>query len=326
MGFKVFLTTYHERLGAHHEYGRGLKIDVDALLDQAAEIALKWGWIAEENYVEMFAPRKELQEFVGDKRALEWDDHVLPELRKIYHGILVRGAFQLCYWNRNSKIVYPAGELPANMSGWDFLGVDLYGNRVDTFDEWSAYVNRFALKAYELKEKYGLKGIVFEEWGFPHTGEEAFWQNKSLTGDEIIQRLYERLFEGCAGIIDGFFPWLWHEGWTEELAAGRREYVSPTKIIRYYYTASAIPRRYEDVSPAKEYAQPEITVKKTRPILKEDFKDGTMRGLEGYNFEVVDGVLKIKEGCISTKDLLQKNIICNSSSCNSSYRYSDLNL
>ena len=303
-GFKVFLITYHERLGAHHKYGAGLKIDVDAFLNKCAEIALKWARIAEENGVEMFAPRKELQMFVGNKKALEWDDKILPKLRRVYHGILVRGAFKLYDWDEKRKIVIPAEDLPRNMSGWDYLGLDLYGNRIDTFDEWAAYINRFALKAYELKEKYGLKGIVFEELGYPHSGEEAFWQNESLTGNDVIQRLYQVVFEECAGIIDGFFPWLWVEG-THELVPGRREYISPNKIIKQYYTASAIPRSYEDVLPAREYAPPEIIVNKTKIILKEDFEVNTVQGLEGHNFEVVNGVLRVKGGCVSTKDHFQ---------------------
>jgi len=307
-GLKVYLMTYHERLGAHHEYSRGLRLDVDAFLNQATQIALKWARIAEENGVEMFAPRKELQMFVGNEKALEWDEEILPKLRRIYHGNLVRGAFQLYIWDEKNKIAIPAEELPKNMSGWDYLGLDLYGNGIDTFEEWATYINRFALKAYELKEKYGLKGIVFEEFGYPHLGEEAFWQNESLTGNDVIQRLYQVVFEECAGIIDGFFPWLWAEG-THELVPGRWEYISPNKIIKQYYTASTIPRSYEDVLPAREYTPPKIIVNKTRIILEEDFENNTVHGLGGYNFEVVNGVLRLKEGCVSTEDLFQKNLV-----------------
>jgi hypothetical protein len=303
-GFKVFLCTYHERIGAHHEYGRGLKVDVDSLLRQAKEIALKWARIAEENGVEMFAPRKELQMLVGDRKALEWDDEILPELRKVYHGSLVRGAFSLYNWSKG-KFVIPAEELPADMSGWDYLGVDLYGNRVNTFEEWAAYVKRFALKVQELKEKHGLKGAVFEELGYPHLGEEAFWQDKSLTGDEVLQRLYQIVFEASAGAVEGFFPWVWREG-KQDLPAGRREYVSPNEVIKNYYTARIIPE--SKVNPAREYVPPEVTIRATKVLLEDDF-EGAVTRLSGYNFTVANGFLRLQRGALSAEGLSLMDVV-----------------
>jgi len=249
-GFKVFLCTYHERMGAHHDYGIGLRADVDSLLEEARRFALKWASIAEENKVEMFAPRKELQMFIGDRKALEWDDNILPELHKVYHGYLVRGAFQLYHWSKEDKFVFPVEKLPADMSEWDYLGLDLYGNFIDTFEEWASYVERFTLKVRELKAKHGLKGAVFEELGYPHTGKEAFWQDKSMSADEILQRLYQVTFEAGAGEIEGFFAWEW-EDTKKELPGGRQEYISPKKVFKHYFTAPVISKSYKRVNPAK---------------------------------------------------------------------------
>lgn len=301
-GFKVFLCTYHERMGAHHYHGKGLKVDVDSVLGQAKEIALNWARICEENHVEMYAPRKELQLLVGDRKALEWDNDILPELRKLYHGDLVRGAFELYDWDRNGKFAMSAEDLPADMSGWDYLGVDLYGNGVDTFEEWAAYVERFASKVRQLKAKHGLKGAVFEELSYPHGGGETFWQDKTMSGQDILEHLYQITFEGCFGAIEGFF--LWSE-WTEEvkrLPAGRQEHISLTKLLKNYYTAPAIPKSYE-VAPAKEMIPPEVTIGVTRTLLKEDFEGAAPRQLFGRNFSIADGVLRLQQGSLDTGDI-----------------------
>jgi len=249
-GLKVYLITYHERLGAHHEYGRGLKIDVDEFLDRAAEIAVKWAKIAEESGVEMYAPRKELQAFVGNEKALEWDEKILPRIRKVYNGSLVRGAFTIYSWDNTRKGVVISDILPDNMSGWDYLGVDFYGSYTETFDELEAMYAAFALKVLKFKSEHNLKGVVFEELGIPHSGKELYWKNRSMSADEILDRIYQIYFE-VGRNIDGFFPWVWVESATE-LPGGRYEYVNPGKSIAKYYKMTEIPIR--KVVPAEEYA------------------------------------------------------------------------
>jgi hypothetical protein len=187
LGFKVFLLVYHERLGDHHAYGYGLKGDVDGLLEQAKETAVKWARIAEENKVEMYAPRKELQLFVGPKKALEWDRNIVTEVRQAYSGILVQGVPFLYIWDSVGKAVYEQEQVPVVMTGYDYLGVDFYGSDTDTFDELKAFYARFLLKIEELRKKFGLKGVTFLELGLPHHGTEAYWNDRSLSGDECCQ-------------------------------------------------------------------------------------------------------------------------------------------
>ncbi|HDJ89223.1 MAG TPA: hypothetical protein ENG40_00825 [Thermoprotei archaeon] len=306
-GFKIFLITYHERLAKHHLYGEGLDIDMDKFLNDAAEIAIKWARICEEYNVEMYAPRKELQMFIGDEKALEWDEMILPKIRKVYHGFLVRGAFTIYSWNPIENNVTPRNKLPSNMSGWDFLGIDLYGNRVNTFKEWASFVNRVFLKAYEIKKRFRLRGIVFEELGLPHSGEEKFWINSSVSGREIINKLYEIVFECGAGMIDGFFPWLWENG-SMLLPNNKIEYIAPSEVIRRYYLASFVLKLYDDILPARESKPPNIIIYNKSLLFKEDFENGTASVFSGSNYQIVNGTLKIEKGCVDTYDLPNNTI------------------
>lgn len=290
LGFKVFLCTYHERLGAHHEYGQGMKINIDNFLEEAGEIAVRWAEIAEDNKVEMYAPRKELQKFVGQKKALEWDDRILPALRSAYQGDLVRGALvDFAKWDPLAKQVWEGEELPASFAGWDYLGVDFYGSDTDTFEDLAAMYAWFAGKVAELKIKNNLKGVVFEELAEPHRGTESYWNDESLSGDEILNRLYQIYFEAGADSIEGFFPWIWEEE-ERDLPAGRREHVAPNKIIKQYYTASTIPSY--DGPVAGVYPSLDVAYRVVRTLLRDDFDDGSNWELHGKDVSVKNGILE----------------------------------
>jgi hypothetical protein len=291
LGFKVFLCVYHERLGAHHEYGKGMKIDVEDFLERAEKIAVRWGEIAEDNGVEMYAPRKELQMFVGS-RAFEFDDRILQELRRVYHGNLVRGSFQIYHWSRTGGCVYQYEGMPPNLSGWDYLGVDFYGSDTDTFEDLAAMYARFVSKVREIKTRDNFKGVIFEELGVPHTGTEGYWNDNSLSGEEILDRVYRINFEGGADVIEGFFPWWWQEE-DRELPAGRRERIAPDKIIKQYYTASTI-APYGGPT-ANECASANDTYEVTRILLQDNFEDDSNWDLHSENVFVNNGVLEWKE-------------------------------
>lgn len=289
LGFKVFLCTYHERLGAHHEYGQGLRIDVENFLEEAKKIAVRWAEIAENNSVEMFAPRKELQKFVGQKAALEWDDEILPALRSVYNGDLVRGALvDFIKWDRSGRYAWQGEELPSSFVGWDYLGVDFYGSDTDMFEDLAAMYALFVKKVKELKTQNNLKGVVFEELGEPHSGRENYWNDNSLSGDEIMSRFYQIFFEGGADVIDGFFPWLWQEG-DYDLPAGRHEHIAPENVIKQYYTASTITPYSGPM--ANEYTSTDISYEVTRTLLQDNFNDASNWNLS-QNVSVNDGVLE----------------------------------
>jgi len=299
LGFKVYLLVYHERLGDHHAYGHGLTGDIDSMLEQAKEIAVKWARIAEENKVEMYAPRKELQMFVGAEKALEWDKGILPEVRSAYSGILVQGIPFMYLWDRINKEVYLQEQVAAvetaDITGYDYLGIDFYGSDVDTFEELEAIYARFLLKTEELKQKFGVKGVVFEELGFPHHGTEAFWNDSSLTGDEIICRSLDIFYRLGIGRIDGFFPWLFGDEFdgVAGLPAGRQEYIAPTKIISHYYTSVVAPVSDIEGIAAPEATFPGVSWEVSGVLLREDFNDDTAWGLWGSGTSVNNGVLEI---------------------------------
>lgn len=305
LGFKVFLCTYHERLGAHHEYGKGLKIDVENFLERAEEIAIRWAEIAENNGVELFAPRKELQKFVGQKRALEFDDEILPALRGVYNGDLMRGAFVIYLWDELGRYAYQFEELPPSFSGWDYLGVDFYGSGTDTFEDLAAMYARFVNKVQELKTQNNLKGVVFEELGVPHHGTENYWNDNSLSGDEILNNVYQIFFEGGVDVIEGLFPWWWQEE-NRDLPAGRHEHIAPNNIIKQYYTASTISPYTGPI--ADEYVSADITYEVTGTLLQDNFEDNSNWDLYGENVFVNNGVLEWsgEEGC-TLKDTSSEN-------------------
>ena len=305
LGFKVFLCTYHERLGVHHEYGQGLRIDVENFLEQAKEIAIRWAEIAENNEVEMFAPRKELQKFVGQKKALEWDDEILPALRSVYNGDLVRGALvDFAKWDRLARCVWQGEELPSSFAGWDYLGVDFYGSDTDTFEDLAAMYAWFANKVAELKTQNNLKGVVFEELGEPHHGTENYWNDNSLSGNEILNCMYQIYFEGGANAIEGFFPWIWEEG-DRDLPAGRYEHIAPNNIIKQYYTASTIPSYSGPI--ADVYTPPDVTYEVTRTLLQDNFENDSNWNLDSP-VSIEDGVIEyIGDGKATPKDASSEN-------------------
>ena len=291
LGFKVFLCTYHERLGRHHDYGVEMRIDVENFLEEAKKIAVRWAEIAEKNGVEMFAPRKELQMFIGLKKALEWDDEILPALRSVYHGDLVRGAFQIYHWGRGDRCAYQYEELPSNLGEWDYLGVDFYGNYTDTFEDLAAMYARFVSKVEELKTQNNLKGVVFQELGVPHHGTESYWNDKSLSGDEIMNRFYQIFFEGGADVIEGFFPWEWEKA-DYDLPAGRHEHIAPEDVIKKYYTASTIIPYSGPI--ADVYVPRDISYEVTRTLLQDNFDDDSNWKNLSENAIVKDGVLEFR--------------------------------
>jgi hypothetical protein len=292
MGFEVFLLTYHERLGDHHAYGYGVKGDVDNMLHQAKEIAVKWAQIAEKNKVEMYAPRKELQLFIGPEKALQWDRDILPEVRKAYSGNLVQGVPFLYVWDCVGKAVYEQESVPVNMSGYDYLGVDFYGSDVDTFDELEAFYARFLCRVEEIKKEFGLKGVVYEELGYPHHGIEAFWVNSSLTANEIMMQYYNITYRLGIDRIDGFFPWIWADG-TYTLTENRKEYITPTKVISLYYSSNISAVSSIENIAAQVEVSPPVKFNISRTLLQEDFNNGTNWEL-GTSGSVSNGVLEIK--------------------------------
>jgi len=302
LGFKVYLIVYHERFGQHHAYGYGVTGRVDEILRQTREIAIRWAKIAEQNGVEMYAPRKELQFFVGPGNALQWDRDILPEVRAVYSGDLVQGAFQLYIWDRNGKTAYTQEPLPTGVKGYDYLGVDFYGSDVDTLEELAALYTRFLLSAEEIKNASDMKGVVFEELGFPHHGIEAFWNDPSLTANEVMSQYYDTIFSLGIGRIDGFFPWAWQDG-TYQLVGNRAaEAIRPSTVIKQYYAATALPVLIIQGLAIPVATLPPITFEVSEPLLVEDFSDGSRWDM-GSIGSVQDGVLTMKgEGIVKLND------------------------
>jgi len=142
----------------------------------------------------------------------------------------------------------------------------------------------------ELKTQNNLKGVVFEELGEPHHGTENYWNDNSLSGDNILNRMYQIFFEGGADSIVGFFPWIWEEE-NRDLPAGRHEHIAPNNIIKQYYTASTIPSYSGPI--ADMYVPSDITYGVTRTLLQDNFEDDSNWNL-GTNASIGGGVLEFR--------------------------------
>lgn len=290
-GFRVFLLTYHERLGDHHAYARGFKGDFGDFLNRAKEIAVKWARIAEQNKVELYAPRKELQLWCGPRKSQEWDLDILSEVRKEYKGKLVLGIPFLYIWDRLNSEVYEQEPVLMEIPGYDYLGVDFYGSDVDTFDELRAFYARFLIRIQELRSQLGVLGVVYEELGIPHHGNEAFWNDPMLSADNIMTRIYDIFFGMSAGRIFGFCPWIW-DNKIYDLPGNRKESVDPTLILNRYYSSITAP-----VSSLENIAAP---VAKQAPL---DFRTGRILFFDEFNTnaqwnlspeaQIAQGVLEI---------------------------------
>lgn len=224
-GLKVYLVIYPERFNKPHRGPYVGKYNDDALLLQMRAIALHWARLAEEEGVELFSPANELFLFVGNEKTFRWHYELLPELRKIYHGSIAPRGFHAYMMNFNTWKYEESEDTQFNLSGFDYVAFDIYANHVKNFSEVHEYIRLTVSKALELKRKYGTKGIIFPEIGFPHAGNEGFWK-EGYKLEDVKAATWEIFLNESIGKVDGFFFWDWKPG-----LAGRANPDNPNEDI-----------------------------------------------------------------------------------------------
>jgi hypothetical protein len=190
------------------------------------------------------------------------------------------------------KAVYEQEPALINISGYDYLGLDFYGSDTNTFKELSSFYARFLLGALELKKRYKLKGIVFKELGYPHHGIEAYWNDQSLSADEIMTKIYDIVFKLGAGRMDGFFPWVWYDG-VYTLVPSRTEYIAPSRSIGFYYSNAIEPYQSLEKIAARVESCPPLTCRAAETLFSDGFGNDSLWSLSD-GARVRSGVLEIK--------------------------------
>ena len=248
-GLKVYLSIYPEFLHTHHgeiPWGE----DRDRFLERMKEIAIDWARFAEEEGVEIYSPTTALYSLVGQENEEKWKDEVLREIRKVYSGEISSRAFEFYVWNKYSNRLIERKNVEFNFSGYDYIGLDIFGNDITDWETFREYVRKNLGKAVELMKKYGVKGITLGEIGFPHTEgtlrkimnernvslEEAVGIARYMSWKIIIEEIKGKsyiipFFSGVqANEVD---IWFGERKWIKF----KEEYIERTKeLIRNFYT------------------------------------------------------------------------------------------
>jgi PKD repeat protein len=247
-GLKVYLVLYPEYYDLSHigELEVGGVEDKLGFMEQMEGVALEWASIAEENNVEIFSPTKELNVFVDWESAEKWYQSVLPRLRNVYHGELVR-AGEVAWSKYNLS---PIGDLSFfNFTGWDYVETIIAGikgigfwdsqeTEVKSFEDYRSYVRTVIAYMTELKTKHNAKGVIFGEIQIPE-GEGRLFKGYNLTLEEIKVNVWKILLDESLGKVDGFFFWSWRPG--DEILIHDGEVIQarqgdgPMNLIRDYY-------------------------------------------------------------------------------------------
>lgn len=202
--FKVYLNLYPEWLYTHEkDY---LLEDSDKYLIETKKIALDWAKIAEEEKVEIFSPLNEPFLHVGYEKTFVWHKDVLPELRKVYHGLLAPRGLQAYHFEPEIGLIERV-DTQFDFSGWDLIAFDVYGRNTRNYDEFRQYLEAVIAKSLELKKKYNAKGIVFSEMGEPNVEPGTFGNAGPL---EVAKKSWQIIYEESYGLIDYPFFWDFH--------------------------------------------------------------------------------------------------------------------
>jgi hypothetical protein len=288
LGFKIYLILYPNKLGDHEAYGRGLK-DPERFLDEMEKLALKWAQIAEQNNVEIFSPANEIFLFVGTKRANQWHDEILPELRQLYKGELCPRGLQFYRYDPLSKEPVEMENIQFDFSGWDYVTSDFYYDGIQ--DEKEAAIERLnegviatLAKSIELKNKYDTKGIFYGEMSHPGGS---------------TPEIFDLFFKENYGKAEGWFFWEENSNFADEIFQVVKDYFTEVKEI------SDTPVKIPAVHNSQEIAKkiPEMS----DVVFEDNFNGGVFESKQGKFYELknpgdnnytVSAKLKIIQGAV----------------------------
>jgi len=229
-------------------------------------IILKWAEICENEGVEIFTPvaSGQLYLLLLNEEAFTWSNDLLPEVRKVYSGMLVQ-KIDLNPWTQQlhraglTKEVY-------DFKGWDYVSTDIFGSSdmngrpIRTYDDWRNYIQDLLNFSLSLNERYKTKGVIFgPEIMVPESEQSTltagtdFWGHGELSEEEMEAgkvELFKILFEETYGKVKGYSFWSWMPGFeityfTVEVEKNGQKYRDriipgyqhdgPLNVIKCYY-------------------------------------------------------------------------------------------
>jgi len=229
-------------------------------------IIMEWAEICENEGVEIFTPvaSGQLYLLLLNEEAFRWANELLPEVRKVYSGLLVQ-KIDLNPWTQQlhraglTKEVY-------DFEGWDYVSTDVFGScdmngeLVRTYDDWRNYIRDLLNFSLSLNEKYKAKGVIFgPEIMVPESSQSTlmagtdFWGHGELSEEELEAgkiKLFKILFEETYGKVKGYSFWSWMPGFEityfeVEVERGGQKYKDrivpgyqgegPLNVIKCYY-------------------------------------------------------------------------------------------
>jgi len=207
---KVYLVIYPEWFYTHEK--NYLLKNPDAYEKRTREIVLGWAKIAEEEKVDIFSPLNEPFLHVGYEKTFAWYDDILPELRKVYHGLLAPRGLQAYHFEPGLGLIERA-DTQFDFTGWDLVAFDVFARNTRNFDEYRQYLQAVIAKAQEIKNKVGAKGIIFGEIGGPNKTEQSF---PGLDPIELTKQSWQIIYQESYGLVDYLFFWDWSGSPQEE--------------------------------------------------------------------------------------------------------------
>lgn len=281
---KVYLTLYPEWLYTHER--TYLVKNAEAYQQRTREIALRWAKIAKEEKVDIFSPLNEPFLHIGYEKAFKWYKDILPDLRKVYSGLLVPRGLQAYHFQEDIGLVERA-DTQFNWRGWDLVAFDVYGRNTKNFTQYRRYLRAVIAKAREIKKKFEAKGIMFGEIGEPNVEKGTF---KNLSTVSVTAKSWQILFKESFGLINYPMFWDWHSVPVEEngtlkmISAGTKLENTLKKLFSGNFSCPASP---------KTIKSPNFSTTKGKIIFKDNFKN-----LDNWQKEAGDW--RVKNGVLST--------------------------
>ncbi len=158
----------------------------ERFIEEFTQVALYWAEIAEKEKVELFSPMNEPETFLGDRDGVKWSKDILPEVRERFKGdVIVKFA----------DIGPENLEKYSNLTGYDYLAIDVYDNDPDELRERLRV--EIIPRAVDLVEKYDMKGFVFGEMG------------GDVKDKELLAKVLDVFFEESWNYSKGYFVSGW---------------------------------------------------------------------------------------------------------------------
>lgn len=167
----------------------------ESFLNNATDFAVQRATFAENQGVEMFAPLSNLQEFLPHEATVEWYAKIVPMIREVYSGKIIKGKNPLNRGIENTEY---------DFSRYDYVSIN--ANPSGSYSDYRQKVQDMIKTGKKWSNKYGVKGIIVPFMG-GDSGEKFVKKEleKGKTIGEIKARFHEIFLQETMGEIDGVF-------------------------------------------------------------------------------------------------------------------------